>query len=292
MTHPTLVTVVGALAVLLGVACGDSPTVPDTMVDEGSWYRSGYHWAHDGNPIETAHFVVYSDAAGLEARQRVAEIAEGLMTTLIEDFEIDPETMFKWPPGQSKLHIYAYRDHYEQSWGGKGYYGGLLIWSLDHPIRSTELDGYTRVVTHELMHAVEGLLKGTDNPKIVDVWVSEGIAELVSGGTSSSGNITSLAMLDSLVAVYGEPNLIGIHHYEDFPTDPNAGYKYLYAMFELAVRYLLDPAGLDRPQTAVRDIHIDAGNGAAFADAFEEQFGIGLQRYEDELWDRVRALLN
>jgi hypothetical protein len=260
-------------------------------VDSGSWYRTGFHWPHDGNPYESGNVIVYSDAASLEARRTLAEIAEGLWATLVVDFEIDPATMFKWPPGQTKLHIYAYRDHFVDWFGGKGYYGGLLMYSLDHPIRNTELGGYTRVVTHELMHATEGLLKGTENPKIVDVWLTEGIAEFVSGGTSHSGNITSLAMLDSLVAVHGEINPIAMHYYEDFPY-LGLGYEYLYAMFELSVRYLLDADGLAVPKSRVRDALLDAGEGALFTASFEEKFGIGLQQYEDEFWDRIRAFLN
>ena len=291
MKRTTIAFVACAASWGLGTACSDAPTDPAAaMVDSGSWYSSGYHWPHDGNPYETAHFVIYSDAAGPEARRELGEIAEDLMTSVVDELEVDPATMFKWPEGQTKLHIYTYRDHYEQSWGGKGYYGGLIIWSLDHPIRSTDLEGYRRVVTHELMHAVQGLLTGTVNPKLFDVWVAEGIAEHLSGGTSTPGNITSLAMLDSLVAVHGEVNPISMHYYEDFPY-LDMGTAYLYPMFELAVRYLLDADGLGRPASSIRDVMIDAGEGAAFATSFEEKFGIGLDRFEDEFWERIRDYL-
>lgn len=285
-----------AVAALLlgpvGLACSDSPTGTDCMVDGGSWYRTGFTWPHDCNPYESEHFIIYSDAANLEARQKLAEIAEELLVMLKEDFDISGDTLFLWPAGQSKIHIYTYRDHYEQAWGGWGYYGGLLIWSLDHRIRDTELGNYTRVVTHELMHVVEGLLKGTDNPRLVDVWLTEGIAEYVAGGTSSSGSITSVAMLDSLVASHGELNPIAMHRYEDYPDVENIGYLYYYAMFELAAKYLVDPDGLGRPKSMIRDVYLDARNGALFANSFEEKFGLSLQDYEDEFWDRVRVFLN
>jgi len=289
-TRAVLITVTGALILLLTAGCENSATGPNEMVDNGSWYRTGYHWPHDGKPYESANVIVFSDAASLESRQKLAEITESLVTTLVEDFEIDPATMFKWPPGQTKLHVYAYRDHFVDWFGGKGYYGGFMMYSLDHPIRNTELGNYTRVVTHELMHAFEGLMKGTENPKIVDVWLTEGIAEHVSGGTSSSGNVTTLAMLDSLVAVYGDVNPISMHYYEDFPY-MDLGYAYLYAMFELSVRYLLDADGLGRPKALVRDLLVEAGDGALFATSFEEKFGLGLQQFEDEYWDRIRAFV-
>lgn len=292
IARPLKVGVAGTMVLLLAAACGDSPSHPGGgMVDSGSWYRTGFRWPHDGNPYESANVIVFSDAASLESRQKLAEITEDLMTGLVADFQMDPATMFKWPPGQSKLHVYAYRDHFVDWFGGKGYYGGFMMYSLDHPIRNTELGNYTRVVTHELMHAYEGLLKGTENPKIVDVWMSEGLAEYVSGGgTSSSGNIYSLSTLDSLVAVHGEVNPIAMHYYEDFPY-MDLGYAYLYAMFELSVRYLLDAEGLARPGTAVRDVLLDAGEGAVFATSFEEKFGISLQQFEDEYWDRIRHFL-
>lgn len=283
---------VGSSLLGLTAGCAKTPSeVGDGMVDSGSWYRTGYQWPHDGNPYESDHVIVFSDAASPESRHKIAEIAERLMATLVDDFEIDPATMFKWPPGQTKLHIYTYRDHFEEQWGGKGYYGGFMMYSLDHPIRNTEIGNYTRVVAHELMHAYEGLMKGTENPRIVDVWMTEGIAEYVSGGTSSSGNITSLAMLDSLVAVRGDVSPITMHYYEDFPNHVDAGYLYLYALFELSVRYLLDADGLGHPKSLVRDVMIDAGNGAVFATSFEVKFGIGLRQLEEEYWERVRAFL-
>lgn len=278
------------LVLLLSAACSDSPTDPDGMVDSGSWYRTGFRWPHDGAPYESANFIVYSDAASFEARKTLAEIGENLLVELVDDFQIDPMTMFKWPVGQSKLHIYAYRDHYEQSWGGWGYYGGLMIYSLDHPIRDTELGNYTRVVTHELMHAIEGLTKGTDNPRLVDVWLTEGVAEYVAGGTSSSGSITSLATLDSLAATYDHVNPISMHRYEDYPY-LDLGYEYLYAMFELATRYLVDPDGLGRPESAIRDLYLDVRNGARFDASFQDRFGLSLQQYELEFWERIRAFV-
>lgn len=81
---------VGKLAIVLcaglvvGLVSGcsqasDQPPEPAQMVDTGSWY-SREQWPHDGNPYESQNFIVYSDAAGQEARQSVAEIGEELLT--------------------------------------------------------------------------------------------------------------------------------------------------------------------------------------------------------------------
>lgn len=282
-----LLTVLGALA------CSGSPTAPSAMVDSGSWYRSGFRWPHDGKPYESPNFTVYSDGASLEARQTLAEIGEELLATLEADFEIDA-SMFRFPPGQSKIHMYAYKNRYPSQWGGWGYWGGLLIFSLDHPQRTqfghTELDNYRRVVTHELTHVVEGLLKGTDDPTLVDVWLTEGIAEYMAGGTAG-GNVTSVATLDELIARYGELNPIAMHRYE-YPDIEGIGFYYYYPMFELAVACLLDPAGAGVAKSAVRDIYLDVREGVPFTNAFANRFGIDLQQYEDGFFERARAFLS
>jgi hypothetical protein len=272
-------------------ACGGSPTGPSPVPDavhSGSWYRTGFHWPHDGNPYESEHFIVYSDAASLAARQQLAGIAEDLLALLSADFGIS-DTMFRWPPGQSKIHIYTFRDHNEPGWGGWGYYGGLMIYSLDHPIRGS-LGGYSRVVTHELMHAVEGLLKGSDDPNLVDVWLTEGIAEHVAGGTQRISSVTSRAQLDELVARFGALNPIAMHRYE-YPDGPDRVRDYYYVMFELSVEYLLDPAGHGRPKSGIRDIYLDVRNGVPFARTFEDHMAIGLQDYEDRYWNLIREYL-
>lgn len=283
-------TLLAGLASLFLAGCEDSATSPPEMVDSGSWYRSGFRWPHDGNPFESEHFIVYSDAASLEARQTVAKIGEELLVLLTEEFEISSETLFVWPAGQSKIHIYAYRDHYEQGWGGWGYYGGLLIYSLDHPIRDTELGNYTRVLKHELMHVIESLMKGSDNPNLVDVWLSEGIAEYVAGGTQSISTVSSLEELEELLAGFGELNPIAMHQY-NYPDIPGVG-AYYYVMFELAVRYLLDPAGGGQAKTGIRDIYVDARNGVPFATSLEANLGHNLQEFEARFFELVREYLN
>jgi len=288
-TARSVTTVLAGLAYLFLAGCEDPATDLPEMVDSGSWYRSGFRWPHDGNPYESEHFIVFSDAASLEARQEVAEIGEDLLVLLKEEFDIPGDTLFVWPAGQSKIHIYAYRDHYEQGWGGWGYYGGLLIFSLDHPIRNTELGNYTRVLKHELMHVVEGLLKGSDNPHLVDVWLTEGIAEYVSGGTQSISSVTTLAQLEGLVATFGELNPIAMHQYA-YPDIPGVR-AYYYVMFELAVRYLLDPAGGGQAKPSIRDVYIDARNGVPFSTSLAVNLGHNLQEFEDGFFELIREYL-
>jgi len=280
------------LALFLAVGCGDDPAAPSGLVDSGSWYRSGFRWPHDGQPYESAHFVVYSDAASQSARRKVAEMGEALLVELTADFGISDD-MFLFPAGQAKIHIFAYKNHTPMEWGGRAYYGGLMIFSLDHELRTewghTELGNYTRVVTHELMHVIEGLVKGSDNPNLVDVWLSEGVAEYVAGGTAG-GSVTSLAKLDSLTTRWGERNPIAMHQYR-YPNIEGIAFNYYYPMFELAAKYLLDPAGAGNPKSDVRDAYLDAREGVAFAESFANRFGFSLEEFEEQFFLRVRAFL-
>ena len=289
--RPT-VRALGWLALVLIAGCGDNPAEPSGMVDSGSWYRTGFRWPHDGNPYESANFIVYSDDASRGARQKLAEIGENLLTQLKAEFAVSDD-LFRFPSGQSKIHVFAYKNQAPREWGGRAYYGGLMIFSLDHELRTqwgnTELGNYTRVVTHELMHVIEGLMKGTDNPDLVDVWLTEGIAEYVAGGTAG-GSVTSLAKLDSLIAGWGEHNPVAMHQYR-YPDIEGIGYYYFYPMFELAVRYLLEPTGAANPKSDIRDLYLDAGQGVAFAESFASRFGISLQEYEEQFFDRIRGFL-
>jgi len=276
---------------LLATACGDSPTEPNW--EDGSWYVTGFRWPHDGNPFESQNFIVYSDGASPEARQTLAQVAEGALGTVRDRFGIQGNDLFHFPPGQQKIHIYAYKGYFPQEWGGQSYYGGLLIYSLDHKERKeaghTEIQLYTAVVEHELVHVFELLVTGGVRPHPVHEWFSEGIAELVSGGTAG-GVIGSLAKYESLVATYGELNPIALHSNE-YPDVELVEYYYFYPMFHLALRYLTDPAGQDRSCQDARDLWVDVGAGVEFSTALQDRFGLGEEEFEDQFFQRMRDYL-
>ena len=274
-------------------ACSDSPTEPANMVDSGSWYVTGFRWPHDGNPYESEHFTVYSDAASTEARSTLAEIGEELLTELKEQFAISDDAL-RFPAGRSKIHIYAYRDHFPKEWGGWAYYGGLLIYALDHKERTeighTARHMYEPVVKHELMHVTESLLKASGNPNLVDVWLTEGIAEAVSGGTAG-GKITDLARFEELASKYGSRNPIAMHQYR-YPDVEGIIYNYYYPMFQLAVTYLTDENGHGKTLRDLGDLFLDAREGVAFATAFENRLGMSLVDYEDRFFELMRSYLS
>ena len=92
----------GILILVFMAGCSTVNTEADTaktLVDSGSWY-SRETWPHDGNPYESQHFIIYSDAASLESREELAGIAEELLAELITEFGIDAKEMLRYPSGQ------------------------------------------------------------------------------------------------------------------------------------------------------------------------------------------------
>jgi hypothetical protein len=263
------------------------------FIGSGSWYVTGFEWPHDGNPWESENFVIYSDGAGEDAKQALAQLAEETLSDIKIQFAIDNNDIFLFPMGQTKIDIYAYKNRYPSDWGGWGYYGGLLIFSLDHPERTsfghTEPEIYNPTVKHELMHVVESLLKGSNDPTLVDVWLTEGLAEAVSGGTAG-GSVTDLQKFNGLRNQYGSLNPIAMHRYEDYPgTDTGLiAYEYLYPMFQLAVEYLVDANGYGGTINDVKNLLMDVRNGVPFPTAFQNRFGMSLSEYENQFF----ALMN
>lgn len=283
----------GAVLLLATAACNDNPAAPPDMVDSGSWYVSGFRWPHDGRPLEGANVVVYSDAASPEARQQLADIAEDALARLQEQFAISGNTMFRFPSGQRKIHIYTYKTYTPTEWGGRAYWGGMMIYSLDHPQRGawghTALEMYVPVVTHEIMHVIESLLRASNSPEQVDVWLTEGIAEFVSGGNAAP-SITGQVRFDELIAQHGRLNPIAMHRYTDYPG-LGLVYDYYLPMFQLAVTYLFDAQGHGATLADLRDLYLDVREGVSFTTAFADRLGIGLTEYEQQFFDLMSDYL-
>ncbi|MDH3267538.1 MAG: hypothetical protein OEM46_01670, partial [Ignavibacteria bacterium] len=154
----TIVVLCG-LIYLISPGCSDSPTEPEKhMIDSGSWYETGFTpWPHDGNPLEGENFVIYSDAASLEARQYLLQICEDVFVTITVRLGLTDLSVLQFPPDRNnKIHIYAYKNYNPMSWGGQAYYGGYIIFSPDHPVRTewgqTAPENYVPLVKHEMMH--------------------------------------------------------------------------------------------------------------------------------------------
>lgn len=289
-------TVALCLILCLGIfGCSDSPTGPEKhMIDSGSWYETGYRWPHDGNPLESEHFVIYSDAASPEARQLLSQICEEAFAIIVDRLGLTDLSILRYPAGRNnKIHIFAYKYYNPTSWGGQAFYGGYMIYSPDHPQRTamgyTELDKYLPLVKHEMMHVVQTLIIGANDERVFS-WFAEGIAIEVSDDNFYS-RIDTQTELDSLISLYGRVNPISIQYSATYPSDPSVVTSYHYPMFWLAVRYLTDPAGQGRSFHDVRDVIIDAANGIPFQTSLGDRFGISYADYESQFFELMNMFL-
>ena len=302
----------GALATLLGglllacllSGCFDSekrspPPDPAQMIDEGSWYAREA-WPHDGNPVESEHFVVYSDGAGMAARERLASLAEDVYAEVIDEMDVDPASMFKFPRDQRKVDLYANRYNVLEGGGARGYYAGVIIWSFDNESgQGNTGQSATRIaLKHELVHVVEALLKGryvgdvaVGDPRRMPVWFSEGTAEAISGG-SAVGAPRTLDQMNALISQYGRINPISWRVDLPFSDSVLDAYPhYYYPMAHLAVQYLLDPRGLGRSPGDLAAVMLDMGNDMPFEEAFETHIGIAETDYEEQFFGLMGGFL-
>jgi len=292
---------------LVGVASGCSqlsprsePPNPAQMVDSGSWYSRGERWPHDGEPYESESFVVYSDGASLEARQRLASLAEEVLVEVVEEMGVDPHTMFRFPANQDKIDLSANRYNVLEGGGARAYYAGVIIPSFDHEAGQdgTDVKSVRLTLEHELVHVVEALLKGrfvgnvaVIDPRRMPTWFSEGTAEALSGGTTG-GAPRTLEQVDGLIAEFGRINPIAWR--VDLPLselDPGEYPRYYYPMAQLAVEYLLDADGLGRSPEDLAAVMLDMGNDVSFAKAFENHIGISQSDYETQFFARMDTYL-
>ena len=169
-----------------------------------------------------------------------------------------------------------------------------MIYSLDHKERGeeghTELGVYLAVVKHELTHAIQNLILGRLDNTLVDVWLSEGLAETISK-SNPDRKIDSQKKMTDLISTYGPLNPISMHLY-DYPDIERIEVDYYYPMFQLAVTYLTDPNGRGKSMPDLKNLLVDARDGIPFSAAFENRFGISAKDYEEQFFDLMNEYLN
>lgn len=272
---------------------GSSDGGDETPTASGSWYVTGFAWPHDGDPYESENVIVYSDAASREARQYLAETGERILAELQEQFELPDTAMFRFPSGQTTIHIFAYKNHFPQEWGGQAYLGGLMIYAPDHPERTaigdTTMHVYEAVLKHELVHVVQNLIVGVVDPSLMDVWCMEGVAETLSD-SNPNRSVQTVERLQELMTMYGALNPIAMKLYE-YPDIEDVISLYYYPMFQLAAGYLIDEHGLGRSSREIVNIFFDVSDGMAFETAFEIHFEINLREYEAQFFELMTRYL-
>jgi len=264
----------------------------------GMWARqTPYHWEHDCEPYTSEHFIVYSDGARLEDKVRFAEEAEKSYAYILTTLLIKADEL-RFPAGHEQIEIFASTRHLHEFGGGFAYYVGFLFNYDSGSYRMTatrwpQVFQFAPLFTHEITHTVAFLLSGygSRDSLLVSTWFDEGLAVYVS--RDDPYYISSLAQWDtlrqSLAAVPGQGNPLLINLWEDIPGEyfTQELMDKLYALFELAVRYLVDSYGIEK----CKQVYIDSRLGISFEQSFANQFGFSLQEYQDTFFNLMQAYL-
>ena len=150
-----------------------------TLVETQSWVLlTPFAYEHDGMPLETEHFVIYSDSASARKKAFVADQAETALADVLQQLSIESMDGLLFRPGTSKIDLFLLEDDTPE-WGGWAYYGGFLL----SPNACTSVYCRLGTIKHELLHVVGFLLAGfrSIHTMQVDVWFDEGLAEYVAG---------------------------------------------------------------------------------------------------------------
>ena len=134
------------------------------------------------------------------------------------------------------------------------------------------------------------MIEGTVNLG-TDVWFREAIAIYCGGGFNFINTVDDLE--DWITAnenFPGQGNPIMIHVWEDFPEGSDITGYYCEA-FDISMKYLLDPKGLNKSLQDVIQVFYDVRDGVSFNPAFQNNFGLSLKVFEDEFYDRIKAYL-
>jgi len=307
-SHPLTLTSVLALGAIVTAACGGTIAAPDPGDDaldySGSWNPStnfGGPWGHDRMPVESTHFRVYSGYASQEARRYTSAVAEESLGEILDYFGITVDAFDFLPRhADGRIHVLAIKSQNFGNNNGFAYRDGMVVISTESPSYArfgfTEAR-YKRMIKHETTHVVEFLLIGDPAyQQASDAWWREGFANYLSGPRPSSiRSATQLtAWRTSHAQLPGAGNPIAIHSFADFPQEIVSGGAIgtYYDVFELAVRYLLDPAGGGATAQDVVDLYDAMGAGVDFRQAALVHLGVSLSEFEASFWDLLLGFLN
>lgn len=278
-----------------GASTPEQNNTSSTNLVAGSWT---IHWSdalHDGNPVNSENFIVFSEASSLTSREDVLISAEAAFTDIkimLNVADSDFDFMPNW--GSEKIHILS--DYAQRNQIGLAYRDGIIIRAKDSPRYNGDSTNWQNILQHELTHVVEFLLIGDANFRQANaVWFREGFA-------SYGARIHTIQTLEELnqwkadnLNVEGQGNPISIVVWDDFPSVVlnNATTITYYPFFELTVRYLTDSEnGHGTTTSDVINFYNELGTGMPLDAAFELHFGITMQDFEDSWWELMSDYLS
>jgi hypothetical protein len=268
-----------------------------TLLFDGSWTTGWPQLGHDGKPIASEHFIVYSEQSSPESRQRLAELAEEALADILTMLEVTYDD-FTFRPDYDTRQIHILADYNQMASSGLAYRDGLIMRALDSPRYGPAgytPESYRAVLQHEIAHVTEFLLIAEMRYRQAnDVWLREGFASYA----ARLHTVQTVAELDawkaSMQDVLGGGNPISIHVWSNFPPsvlESNTTINY-YRFFELATRYLLDPNGNGTIIDDLKMLYKHLGSGTPFRVAFQDRFGMNLGDFEANYWQIMRDYLS
>jgi len=275
------------LLILVLTNCEDENEVsPQVEINEGSWVKySPIKWTHDGTPISGTFCKVYSDEASNALKLQCLEFADKMFGEILAQFSFNDLDDLRLPPENDKINVYINTEHEDNI--ASAYWGTIFI-----TIRTIALDTnrYEYLFKHELTHEFEFLIEGTVNLG-TDVWFREAIAIYCGGGFDYINTIDDLeGWITANENFPGQGNPIMIHVWDDFPDGCDITGYYCKA-FDITMKYLLDPKGLNKSFQDVLNVFYDIRDGDSFSIAFQNNFDLNLIAFEDEFYDRIRDFL-
>ncbi|MEO9965445.1 MAG: hypothetical protein ABJF11_06645 [Reichenbachiella sp.] len=278
------------------VSCGESKIDPEeSLVYVGPWIPGWPELGHDGEPYESDRFIVYSNYSTFETKIETSEYAEASIDEVLEAFELTWDD-YQFVTSQSNRKIVIFSDHDQRKANsGLAYRDGIIIRALHSPLYELNYTLYRwkRTLKHELTHVNEFLLIGDPAYRLSNtVWFREGIANYISENQSVHQLSDLEDWREKMINVSGGGNPISIEVWGDFPqSQANSEWEY-YAFFELAIRYLLDPNGNGSTISDVNAYYKELGNGTRVGIAFENNFGLTLESFEEQYWDLMTNYLS
>jgi hypothetical protein len=216
----------------------------------------------------------------------VGLFADEIFTQILNLFNFQDIDDLHYPPGYDKVDVYINRYHERNI--AAAYWGSVFI-----TIRSenANINRYDYLFRHELTHVFQFLIEGKVNLS-TEVWFAEGIAIYGGGGLGGITDIEDLEQwINSNSMDPNQGNPVCIQVWDDFPPDADIT-GYYYTVFDLTMRYFLDPIGLNKSIKDVLGLFYDLRNDIAFPAAFQSNFGLDLETLENEFYDRMRTYLS
>lgn len=250
---------------------------------------------HDGRILETPDFLTFSDASSDDAKVVFAALAEESLHEILMAYGLSSpaDLGIDTTDSSTKLRIYSNRT-FQYDTLAYSFRFGFVAGGEDSGVYGSDAE-LRQVVKHELAHVFAMLFAtvGSDVHGfwLPDVWFAEGLAEHTAGGSREP--IRTLQDVNAWRADPDHLDPIHIRAWADFPSavlERSNGFEY-YPMFDLAVRYLLDEAGLGKTYGDVRSMCEQIRAGDSFSHAFEANMGISVDDFEERFYGLIASYL-